>query len=78
LEEEDFQNVLRATGGTETKQENIQDWLQLDDGKPWISAIFFYQFLHIGSTVIFLYFFTSVLPILLTFQFICFLIFIFF
>jgi hypothetical protein len=24
--------VLRAAGETETKQENIQDWLELDEG----------------------------------------------
>jgi hypothetical protein len=26
--------VLRAAGETETSQENIQDWLQLDEGDP--------------------------------------------
>jgi hypothetical protein len=26
--------VLRAAGETETTQENIQDWLQLDEGGP--------------------------------------------
>jgi hypothetical protein len=26
--------VLRAAGETETTQENIQDWLQLDEGDP--------------------------------------------
>jgi hypothetical protein len=26
--------VLRAAGGTETTQENIQDWLELDEGDP--------------------------------------------
>jgi hypothetical protein len=26
--------VLRATGDTETTQQNIQDWLQLDEGHP--------------------------------------------
>jgi hypothetical protein len=33
-EEEDFQTVLRAVGETETTQENIQYWLQLDEGNP--------------------------------------------
>jgi hypothetical protein len=33
-EQEDFQTVLRAPGGTETAQENIQDWLDLDKGGP--------------------------------------------
>jgi hypothetical protein len=32
LEQEDFQAVLRAAGETETTQQNIQDWLQLDEG----------------------------------------------
>jgi hypothetical protein len=27
----DFQTVLRAAGETETTQENIQDWLELDE-----------------------------------------------
>jgi hypothetical protein len=26
--------VLRAAGETKTTQENIQDWLQLDEGDP--------------------------------------------
>jgi hypothetical protein len=26
--------VLRAGGGTETIQENIHDWLELDEGDP--------------------------------------------
>jgi hypothetical protein len=26
--------VLRAAGETETTRENIQDWLQLDEGNP--------------------------------------------
>jgi uncharacterized protein YehS (DUF1456 family) len=34
LEQEDFQTVLRAAGETETTQENIQDWLELDEGDP--------------------------------------------
>jgi predicted DsbA family dithiol-disulfide isomerase len=34
LEQEDFQTVLRAAEQTETTQENIQDWLQLDEGDP--------------------------------------------
>jgi hypothetical protein len=29
-----FQTVLRAAGETETTQENIQDWLELDEGDP--------------------------------------------
>jgi hypothetical protein len=34
LEQEEFQTVLRAAGETETTQENIQDWLELDEGDP--------------------------------------------
>jgi hypothetical protein len=34
LEQENFQTVLRAAGETETTQENIQDWLELDEGNP--------------------------------------------
>jgi hypothetical protein len=31
-EQEGFQTALRAAGETETTQENIQDWLGLDEG----------------------------------------------
>jgi hypothetical protein len=34
LEQEDFQAVLRAAGETETMEENIKDWLKLDEGDP--------------------------------------------
>jgi hypothetical protein len=34
LEQEAFQTVLRAAGETETMQENIQVWLELDEGDP--------------------------------------------
>lgn len=34
LEQEDFQNVLGAAGETETMEENIQDWLELEEGDP--------------------------------------------
>jgi hypothetical protein len=30
----DFQTELSAAGETETTQENIQDWLELDEGDP--------------------------------------------
>jgi hypothetical protein len=29
-----FRLVLRADGETEFTQENIQDWLELDEGEP--------------------------------------------
>jgi hypothetical protein len=60
--------VLRAAGETQTTQENIQDLLELDEGprisvsdkrKNFCSDIF--------------YLLSSELPILLNFQFICFL-----
>jgi hypothetical protein len=33
--------VLRAAGETETTQENIQDWVELDEGDPgfWLLTI---------------------------------------
>jgi hypothetical protein len=34
LEQEEFQTVLKAAGGTETTQGHIQDWLELDEGDP--------------------------------------------
>jgi hypothetical protein len=44
--------VLRAAGDTETTQENIQDWLQLDEGDPG------FQFLteeEIAALIYFIY-----------------------
>jgi hypothetical protein len=46
--------VLRAAGETETTQENIQDWLQLDAGDPGfqlpkeeeIAAVIFFLNVH--------------------------------
>jgi hypothetical protein len=47
--------VLRAAGETETTQENIQDWLQLDEGDPGFqlvteeeiaTGIFFFTYFH--------------------------------
>jgi hypothetical protein len=34
LEQENIETVLRAAGETETMQESIQDWLELDEGDP--------------------------------------------
>jgi hypothetical protein len=31
--------VSRAAGDTETTQENIQDWLQLDEGDPGVQLL---------------------------------------
>jgi hypothetical protein len=41
LEQEDFLTALRAAGETETTQENIQDWLQLDEGNPGFQLLVF-------------------------------------
>jgi hypothetical protein len=46
--------VLRAAGETETTQENIQDWLELDEGDPGfqhltkeeIVAVIFFIYFH--------------------------------
>jgi hypothetical protein len=65
LEQEGFQTVLTAAGETETTQENIQEWLQLDEGDPG------FQFLTEEEivAVIYFYLFQSALPILLIFPF---------
>jgi hypothetical protein len=34
LEPGDFRIVLRASEETKTMQENVQDWLELDEGDP--------------------------------------------
>jgi hypothetical protein len=36
--------VLRAAGETETTQENIQDWLELDEGDPGFQFLIFLSF----------------------------------
>jgi hypothetical protein len=33
--------VLRAAGEIETTQENIQDWIELDEGYPGFQLLFF-------------------------------------
>jgi hypothetical protein len=59
--------VLGAAGETETTQENIQDWLQLDEVDPG------FQFLIEEETaaVIFFYLFSSPISILSNFPLIC-------
>jgi hypothetical protein len=55
--------VLRTAGETETTQENVQDWLQLDEGNPGfqllteeeISGVIF--FLYVISTNLYYYIF---------------------
>jgi hypothetical protein len=59
--------VLKAARGTETTHENIQDWLQLDEGD-----IFQLLTEEEIAAVTFFYLFSSALPILLNFPFICF------
>jgi hypothetical protein len=67
-EQEDFQAVLRGTGETETAQEYNQDWLELDEGDPGFQLLTEEEI----AAVIFFYLFSSALPILLNFPFICF------
>jgi hypothetical protein len=45
--------VLRAAGETETKEENIQDWLKLDEGDPGVQLLTEEK---IAAVVIFIYF----------------------
>jgi hypothetical protein len=51
--------VLRAAGETETMQENIQDWLQLDEGDPGFQLLTEEAI----AAVIYFYLFPSALPI---------------
>jgi hypothetical protein len=55
-----------AAGGTETTQENIQEWLELDEGDPGFQLLTDKKFLQL-----FFCLFSSGLPILLHFPFIC-------
>jgi hypothetical protein len=65
---------MRAAGETETTQENIQDWLELDEG----DAVYQLPTEEEIAAVIFLYYlFSSEQPILLNFPFIYFLSFFF-
>jgi hypothetical protein len=57
--------VLRAAGQTEATQENIQDWLELDEGDLGYQLLTEEEI----ATIIF-YLFSSALPILLNFPFI--------
>jgi hypothetical protein len=45
--------VLRAVGETETTQENIQDWLELDEGDSGFQLLVFLYLLNKVSRVIF-------------------------
>jgi hypothetical protein len=59
---------LRADGETETTQENIHDWLHLDEGDSVFQLLTGEEI----SAVIFFYLFSSTLYILINFPFICF------
>jgi hypothetical protein len=61
--------LLRAAEETESTQENIQDWLQLDEGDPGFQLLTQEEI----DAVIFFYLFSSALTILLNFPFIYFL-----
>jgi hypothetical protein len=58
--------VLRTAGETETMQENIQDWLELDEGDPGFQLL-------TEEEIAAVIFFSSAGPILLNFPFISFL-----
>jgi hypothetical protein len=58
--------VLRAAGETDITQENIKDWLELDEGDPEFQLL---REEEIAVVIIF-YFFPSALPVLLNFPFI--------
>jgi uncharacterized protein YehS (DUF1456 family) len=44
---------LRAAGETETTQENIQDWLQLEEGDPGFQLL---TDVEIAAVIFFIYF----------------------
>jgi hypothetical protein len=58
----DSQPVLRADGGSESTQGNIQDWLQLDEGDPGFQLLTEEE---IGAVILFYYLLSSALPILI-------------
>jgi hypothetical protein len=60
--------VLRAAGETETTQQNIQDWLQLDEGDPGFQLLTEEEI----ATGVFFCLLPSAILILFNFPFICF------
>jgi hypothetical protein len=58
--------MLRAAEETETTQENIQDWLQLDDGDPRFQLLTEEEI----ATVLVFYLFLSALSVLLNIPFV--------
>jgi hypothetical protein len=67
--------VLRAAGEAETTQENIQDWLEPDEGDPGVQLLTEEE---IAAVIYFYYLLPSAPSILLNFPFICFSVFFFF
>jgi hypothetical protein len=59
--------VLRAAPETETTQDSIQDWLQLDEGDPGFQLLTEEEIV----AVIFFYSYSSSLPVLINFKFTC-------
>jgi hypothetical protein len=64
LEQEDFQTVLRVTAMIENTQENIHDWLELDEGtsastggRNCCSDIFLFIFIRTTSYIFHLFVF---------------------
>jgi hypothetical protein len=51
--QEEFQTVSRAGGETEITQENIQDWLELDEGDPEFQLLTEEE---IAAVIFFIYF----------------------
>jgi hypothetical protein len=58
--------VLKAAGESETMQENIQDWLQLDEGDAGVLLLIDEK----TAAVIWFYLFSSAQSILLNFPYI--------
>jgi hypothetical protein len=58
--------VLRRAGETETTQENVQDWFELDERDPGVQLMTEEEI----AAVMLFYFFSSALPMLLNFPFV--------
>jgi hypothetical protein len=53
--------VLRTAEEIETTQENMKNWLEMDEGDPELQCLVFLQVLNESSTVIIFYLFSSAL-----------------
>jgi hypothetical protein len=60
LKLQDFHTESRAAGGIETMQDNIQQWLELDEGDPGFQLLTEEEI----AAVIFFYLPSTALPIL--------------